>query len=278
MMPVIAMTREMGSGGKDVAELLANRLDLQIVHHELVEHDIAEKMGVRESTVHKFLESGPNIKDRLTVNRFELALHTTEEVLSLAEKGGVIIRGWGASRLLRPVRHVLSLRVCAPMDRRVETLMARVGLDDPVRAEQEIHKNDEAHRRVLRGLFDADWENPLHYDLVLNTAQLPIETCAGVVVELLGQPAFRVTPKSRSALGALKIEAHIRSLVLGDSDLRHTAAYWRPYADADSGTVTLTGGVANAGVSDRIADIVQGVAGVRVVQNDMMVSSRYASS
>ena len=54
-MAVIAMTREMATRGKDVATGLAERLDLTIVHSELVEHDIAEHSGMRESEVHRFL-------------------------------------------------------------------------------------------------------------------------------------------------------------------------------------------------------------------------------
>ena len=37
-MTVIAMTREMGSRGKDVALGLASRFGLEIIHHELIEH------------------------------------------------------------------------------------------------------------------------------------------------------------------------------------------------------------------------------------------------
>jgi hypothetical protein len=40
------MTREMATRGKDVAAALARRLSLTIVHHEAVEHDIAEKPGL----------------------------------------------------------------------------------------------------------------------------------------------------------------------------------------------------------------------------------------
>ena len=41
-MTVVAMTREMGSLGKDVASGLAERLNLTVVHHELVERHLAE--------------------------------------------------------------------------------------------------------------------------------------------------------------------------------------------------------------------------------------------
>jgi len=40
-MTVIAMTREMGSLGKDVAFGVAEKMGLEVVHHELVERDIA---------------------------------------------------------------------------------------------------------------------------------------------------------------------------------------------------------------------------------------------
>ena len=48
-MAVIAMTREMATLGKDVAAGLAERLDLTVVHHEPVEHGIAERAGMPES-------------------------------------------------------------------------------------------------------------------------------------------------------------------------------------------------------------------------------------
>jgi len=44
-MTVIAMTREMGSLGKDVAAALADQMGLKVVHHELVEHGLAERLG-----------------------------------------------------------------------------------------------------------------------------------------------------------------------------------------------------------------------------------------
>jgi len=43
-MAIIAMTREMGSRGRDVALVLAGRLGLEVFHHELVERDLARRM------------------------------------------------------------------------------------------------------------------------------------------------------------------------------------------------------------------------------------------
>ena len=62
-MTVIAMTREMGSLGKDVALNLAEDLGLRLVQHELVGH-LAEKLHVRESSVNRFLEGKASLFER----------------------------------------------------------------------------------------------------------------------------------------------------------------------------------------------------------------------
>ena len=53
-MAIIAMTREMATLGQDVAAGLAERLGLDVVHHELVAQDIAGRAGMRESEVQRF--------------------------------------------------------------------------------------------------------------------------------------------------------------------------------------------------------------------------------
>ena len=96
-MAVIAMTREMATLGKDVAAGLAERLNLNIVHHELVEHDIAERAGLGESEVHRFLEGKASLFERWKIDRKRLSRYTAQEILELAVKGNVLIRGWGAT-------------------------------------------------------------------------------------------------------------------------------------------------------------------------------------
>ncbi len=57
-MTVIAMTREMGTRGKDVAKHLLDRLDVRLVHHELVEAPFDRQKAPGRSEVHRFLNGG----------------------------------------------------------------------------------------------------------------------------------------------------------------------------------------------------------------------------
>ena len=99
-MAVIAMTREMGSLGKDVAAGLADQMGLTVVHHELVEHHLAERLGVQESAVHRYLEGEASLLERWKIDKQKLSRYTAEEILELARKGNVVIRGWGATGVL----------------------------------------------------------------------------------------------------------------------------------------------------------------------------------
>ena len=98
---------------------MAERLGKPVVYHEIIDH-LANKMRLRKSHVIRFLDGKANMWERLTTDKTSMAIYTADETLALAEDDGVaVIRGWGAAHLLRPIRHVICVRVCAPMKVRV---------------------------------------------------------------------------------------------------------------------------------------------------------------
>ena len=125
-MTVIAMTREMGSRGREVALGLADRLGLKIIHHELVEQDLSERLNLPESAVHRFLEGDVSLFERWRIDRTRVSLYTKEEILELACRGNVLIRGWGAAQLLHSIGNVLCIRVCAPIRCREDACRSNV--------------------------------------------------------------------------------------------------------------------------------------------------------
>src|SRR5688572_17868919 len=198
-MPFVAMTREMGSLGKDVAAAVAERLGKQVIHHEIIDN-LASKMRLRKSHVIRFLEGKAGIWERLTTDATSLSIYTADETFALAESGQVaVIRGWGASHLLRPVAHVVSVRVCAPFEARVKRMMERLNTDDRAFVENEIKLSEEAHGAITRRHFGVNWQDSELYDLVLNTERLTVEECADEVMGLLDNPTFQETPQSQSS-------------------------------------------------------------------------------
>ena len=262
-MAVIAMTREMGTLGKDVVAGLAERLGLEVIHHGLVEHDIAETSGLPENKVHRFLEGEASLLERWRMDRRRMRCCTAQEIFELAAKGNVLIRGWGSVYLLRSVPHVLSVRVCAPMEFREAVLMQRLGLKDRAAARREIERDDAAHNGAMQGMFGIDWTDPAHYTIVLNTARVPVQECVDCIVRLVQSPAFAETEESKAELMNQLISARVRSALE-----RHfgSDAGALIKTEVKAGQVMLTGQMVDAhyiAEAVRLVRSVEGVTGVK---------------
>ena len=268
-MAAIAMTREMGTLGKDVAQGIADSLNLKVIHHEVVEHDIAERLGVQESAVHRYLEGEASILERWKIDKEKLSRYTAQEILEFAQQGNVVIRGWGATALLRDVPSVLRVRVCAPMAFRERVMMERLGLNEASVARREIERSDAAHTNIMQGVFGIDWKDPLLYHIVLNTGSVPVETCVRTLRLLTDDPAFRETEATRSALGDKLLEWRIRA-ALGDRGGGGLSVYGIE-ATATNGKVVLTGSCSDPLSKEKAERNVRAVAGVKEVENRVFV-------
>lgn len=268
-MPVIAMTREMGSGGREVAQRVADKLGLTVVLHHLVEHDLAEHLEVREKAVHHLLEGGATLLEHLQTGSKRLAHYTAEEILELANQGNVLIRGWGACVVLRDVPHVVRVRVCAPMSARERALMQRNDNMDRSAARREIERNDAAHKITLHSAYGVDREDSTLYDLVLNTDRNSIETCVKLVCDIVERPEFRETDYSRSILNDKALQAHV-SIRLRERFGVGTGVSGVE-ATTNGGKVVLTGIAIHSTLVEDASKLVAAVSGVKEVQNRMVV-------
>ncbi len=267
-MPVIAMTREMGSLGKDVAAGLAERLGLEVVHHELVERGVAERLDAPESEVHRFLEGSMSFFERWKIDTKKLSRYTAGEILELAKAGNVLIRGWGATHVLRAIPHVRCVRLCAPMESRARVLMKRLGIDDPTIARREIERNDAAYSRTMHYFFDSDWADPLNYDIVLNTMRVPVAACVAQIAALAESLEFQENEASQRILTDKLIESRVRAVLdqlVGEGHLGRALDIV-----VDRGRVTLSGAVFHHEAVSSAEDMVRDVGGVTDVDNKLV--------
>ncbi|WP_045837968.1 cytidylate kinase family protein [Hyphomicrobium sp. 99] len=264
-MAVIAMTREMATRGSEVAVGLAKQLGLAIVHHEIVEHDIAERAGMPESEVHRFLEGETSLLERWTLDRKRMSRYTAQEILELAVKGNVLIRGWGATYLLKSVPHVICVRICAPMLFRERVLIERLGVGIAANARREIERSDAAHNGTMQKLFGIDWEDPSLYAIVLNTARVPVADCVEHIVRLAESSTFQETARSRNVLMDEVILFRARAAM----DRQFGAKSVQNCLDVHvfSGKVLLTGATTDQQMIVDAVRLLQGVEGVTTVES-----------
>src|SRR5690242_7914464 len=270
-MPLIAMTREMGSLGMDVARILESELKVPLVYHEMI-NNLADKMRLRKSHVVRLLGGKASLLERLTADKTSLSIYTADEILQVASKGAVM-RGWGAAHLLRPVRHAIRVRVCAPFELRLKRMMERLGTDDREAVASEIRASDEAQGAIARRHFDVDWQDPAGYDLSLNTERMSVEQCAEKIARLAGQPQFRETDESRKALADLALQANVKAALRADPSTRALSFA----VDSDGAQVRMRGIVATREESNQATRVVMGVQGVMSVKNDLRITAEIRS-
>lgn len=267
-MPVIAMTQEMGSLAKDVALELAATLNLSVMRHEVVDH-VAGKMHVSTSLINRLREGKAGLIERATTDADRLALYTAEEVYELANKGDVVLRGWGATCLLRPVPHVLTVRITRSFNKRVEWLMNHLETDDRDFAESEIRRSDHAHATRMHHLFGVTWGDPVLYDIVLNTDRLSVHSCVEQIRQLSLRPEFQESEASRQLLANMTLAARVRS-ALKDNE---TTQEVNITIEAQKGRVILKGIVVNSDEQVDVEKIASTVSGVVGVENRLRLMS-----
>ena len=274
-MPVIAMTQEMGSLAKDVALQLAQSLNLAVMRHEVVDY-VAEKMHVSKSLIGRLRGGKAGLMERLTTDERSVALYSAEELFTLADRGNVVMRGWGATCLLRPVPHVVCVRVTRSLKKRVEWLMGHLETDDAAFAEAEVRRSDNAHASRMHHQFGVAWGDPVLYDLVLNTDRLSVESCVAQITQLAGRPEFAETAASKALLANMALEARVR-VALKEHAATHDT---NVTIEASQGQVRLLGIVLNAEERAQAGAVTAGVGGVTGVDNQLrvMASSKLFAS
>ena len=235
-MPIIAITREMGSLGKDVARGLGEELGLPVIYHEVIDH-LADRMRVRKSHVIRLLDGSAGLLERMTADKTSLSIFTADEIYAIAAKGGAIIRGWGATHLLHEIPHVVGVRVCAPFETRRQRMMERLNSSDETLVGEEIRINDEAHTAIMRRNFGVQWTESEHYDVVLNTKRVSVEECVAEVLSLASGPQFVETEASRKKLDDLALSARVRAALRRAPETREA----RVEVSSDAGRIMLSG-------------------------------------
>jgi CMP/dCMP kinase len=182
-MTVITLSRELGSRGDDVAVALAERLALRVAGREVINR-AARAAGAPEIALGEIDELG-----LLGVRPSAAALaqydsKVVEVIRELADEDNIILVGRGAQVVLANRANVLHVRIIAPADERIATVQQRCGISKDAAAAR-VAASDRARAAFLKRSYRISGEDPLLYDLLLNTARLGVASCVAAVCAAL---------------------------------------------------------------------------------------------
>jgi len=190
MVRVITISREFGSGGNEVARVLAERLDWKLIDDPLVA-EIARRANVSTELARRYDEGVDPWFHRMfkalwhggyegvvshgELNAFDadaMAGLWTRVIRESAQLGHCVIVGRGAQCLLHGRKNVFHVSVFAEMDERVRNLRGPLSRHVPRGADPGAMAEESDLRRAeyVRRYFDEDWKDYRLYHLVINSA------------------------------------------------------------------------------------------------------------
>jgi cytidylate kinase len=273
-MAVITISRHPGSLGDTIARRLADRLSYRLVERaELVQ--LAERIGgsdVAWDRAPELRERSPSFWERLNEERRRYASVLRRVTTQLAEDDDVVIVGLGAGQLLRGLSNVLRLQIIAPMEVRLERVMER-GFDDVAgplsrdRARDLIRSRDRDSSGYMRYLFNIDWLEPQHWDLVINTGRFSVDESIEIITSLIRSGVLEPSALDRLRLGNLALASRVEATVLGDPTVWVNGLK----VVAQDGRVKIEGEVITEEDRDAVEQVVRAIEGVRQIDNDLRV-------
>lgn len=253
VMALIAIQRELGSCGTQIAEKVAAMLHSPLVHREIADR-AADRWAVPRETLLDFHAMSPPSLQGFNSAAMRNFAYLRLEVLSTAAKGNVVFRGWGAAQLFYKVPHALSVHIGAPVKARISRVQERLGLSKKS-AQLLLHENDAIRVQLAREYLDINLHNPNAYDLSINTARSSVEDAVEEIVALSRRPTFQESPESRQKLENLRLEALARATLFSNPSTQDL----RIHIKAAAGELILGGIVSGGNQREEIIRTLSGI-------------------
>ena len=122
-MPVVTITRQLGSDGDEIGRTLAERLGYRYLDSQGIAQAMRAYGGDIEPSAPEIQEKQPSFWERLNEERRRHSILLRSAVYSFALEDDCLIVGVGASMLLKGLNHVLKALTIAPLDTRVRRVM-----------------------------------------------------------------------------------------------------------------------------------------------------------
>ena len=197
MNKIITISREFGSGGREIGKRLADKLGYAYYDSEIITL-LVKETGMSEEYIKNISEkkiypygfrfaksfvSYPTINN----NQTEILVKQSNILKEIAQKGNAIIVGRGANAVLREY-NPMNIFVYANMETKIKRCREKAKEDENLTdkdLENKI-KNIDKNRKAFNNLIsNAEWGNKENYNLCINTSNIEIKKIIPALVEYI---------------------------------------------------------------------------------------------
>lgn len=192
--PAITISRMAGAGGRTVASELADELqpyapfgshwtvfDRNLIEKVLEDHHLSTQLAryLPESSKPLLSELLSGLR-RANPSLSTVVKQSVETIWALAEGGHVILVGRGGNVITARLDNVFHVRLEGSLEKRIARLETVYDFDRATALEY-LKSQDTAKKLYLAEYFGRNIEDPLLYDLIINTDELGYESVASLI-------------------------------------------------------------------------------------------------
>ena len=188
--PPICISREVGSGAREICRYLCTHLGYEIFGSAIVD-EIAKDLKVQRTLVDSLDEHGRSELEMILetylrgreIESQEYFKSLVRVVKTLGNHGGVVLLGRGGTFILGE-KAALNVLVIAPLDLRIQRMMEYEHLGER-EARDKVHGYDQQREHFIRKYFGQNIHHTGLFDLVINTGRIPPSEAGELVLQAL---------------------------------------------------------------------------------------------
>ena len=211
-MAILTIARRYGSGGREIGQAIAEQLNYEYVDRKKILDDMREEGKKWEELAKHFDENYPNIWERYDWSFRGFAALNQSYFLNYALKDNTVIMGRGGNFLLKGIPYALRVRIIAPIEKRIEKVMEREGVNSE-NARLLIEKADREMAGAIYLIYGKDWDNPGEYEMVFNTGVQTADEIITSIKDALFKKEKYNTENARRILQLRTLAAKIKAAI-----------------------------------------------------------------
>mgnify|MGYP003440252520 FL=1 len=191
--PVVTLFESYGSGAEQVGAKVAEALGVQFLTQqystEMIEEASAAQADSEDGFLMRFFkrfgQPSTDHLDNILIpsdqhDDNELKIELNRTLLDFTRNGGVVL-GRNGTVVLAGNPKALHVKLDGPVETRVARAAALAGIDEDRAARRQVNEDESRAAMALR-LYNWDPRHDEHYDLVVNTGRLSLESAVEIIV------------------------------------------------------------------------------------------------
>jgi cytidylate kinase len=270
-MSVVTVSRGSFSGGKMLAECLAENLGYRCIDRDVIVEKAAAS-GVSQDELRDALEKPPTFLDRFKHKKYVYLTLIQSALTEEVRTGRAVYHGNAGHLLLKGGGPILRCRIIAPLELRIGMARHRLkfGREEAIAY---IQKMDDQRRKWTQYLYGVNWEDPSLYDVVINLENVDIkDACEAISTLVRRQACFEFDAHCQAAMDDLALASRVKSSLA----LNPATSHLEFDVVANTGSVILRGRLSSMDLLSEVERVTKTVPGVIEVDLDHLTSMTHA--